>query len=74
MGRRATIKGTVLRARPVEEKAVLAQAFEERILPLFSDGQATPVIDRIFSPEEVAEAHRVIEANANFGKLLMRWE
>ncbi len=74
MGRRATIKGTVLRARPVEEKAVLAQAFEERILPLFSDGQATPVIDRIFSPEEVAEAHRVMEANANFGKLLMRWE
>ena len=52
-------------ARPVKEG-------EERTL--FSDGQATPVIDRIFSPEEVAEAHRVMEANANFGKLLMRWE
>jgi putative PIG3 family NAD(P)H quinone oxidoreductase len=74
MGRRATIKGTVLRARPVEEKAELAEAFEERVLPLFSGGQARPVIDRIFSPAEAAEAHRVMEANANFGKLLIRWE
>jgi len=74
MGRRATIKGTVLRARPIEEKAELAEAFEERVLPLFPGGQARPVIDRIFSPEEAAEAHRVMEANANFGKLLIRWE
>ena len=35
MGRRATIKGTVLRARPIQEKAALAEAFEERVLPLF---------------------------------------
>jgi len=73
MGRRATIKGTVLRARGVEEKAALAKAFEERILPLFPSGEASPVIDRIFSPDQAADAHRVMEANANFGKLLIRW-
>ena len=74
MGRRATIKGTVLRARPVEEKAALASAFEEYVMPFFSSGKARPVIDRTFPPEEAGEAHRVMEANANFGKLLIRWE
>ncbi len=74
MGRRATIKGTVLRARPLEEKAVLAAAFEERILPLFPGGQVSPVIDRVFSPEEAGEAHRLMAANENFGKLLLHWE
>ena len=74
MGRRATIKGTVLRTRPVEEKAELACAFEERIVPMLSDGRAVHVIDRIVPPDQAAEAHRVMEANANFGKLLIRWE
>ncbi len=74
MGRRATIKGTVLRARPVEEKAELARAFEERIVPILSDGRAVPVIDRIVSPDQAAELHRVMESNANFGKLLIRWD
>ena len=74
MVRRATLKGTVLRARPVEEKAALAEAFEERILPLFNGGQASPVIHHIFSPDEAAESHRVMAANENFGKLLIRWE
>lgn len=74
MGRRATIKGTVLRARPVEEKAELARAFEEIVVPMFSTGQASPVIDRIVSPDRAPEAHRIMESNANFGKLLIRWE
>ena len=74
MGRRATLRGTVLRARPLEEKAALAEAFEERVLPMFTGGQASPVVDRIFPPEEAAEAHRVMAANENFGKLLIRWE
>ncbi len=74
MGRRATLKGTVLRARSLEEKAALATAFEEFVLPMFADGRASPVIDRIVSPEGAAHAHRAMEANENFGKLLIRWE
>ena len=73
MSRRATLKGTVLRARPLAEKAALAAAFEERVLPMFTDGRASPVIDRTFSPEGAARAHRMMEANENFGKLLIRW-
>ncbi len=73
MLRRVTLKGTVLRARPVEEKAVLTKAFEERLLPFFSSGDMKPVIDRVFPPEEAAVAHEVMGSNENFGKLLIQW-
>jgi len=73
MGKRATIRGTVLRARPLEEKAALARAFEERVLPHFRSGAVRPVVDRTFAPEEVGEAHRVMERNDTFGKLLLKW-
>ena len=73
MGRRVTLKGTVLRARSVEEKTFLAETFEERLLPFFSSGELKPVIDRVFPPEEAAAAHKVMESNENFGKLLLSW-
>ncbi len=74
MRRRATLRGTVLRARPPEEKAVLAREFEERVVPLFETGALRPVVDRTFPPEEAAEAHRTMEENRNFGKLLLVWD
>ena len=74
MLRRVTLRGTVLRARPVEEKALLTQAFEDRILRFFSFGEMKPVIDRVFAPEDAAEAHEVMASNQNFGKLLLRWD
>jgi NADPH:quinone reductase len=73
MLRRVTLKGTVLRARPVEEKAVLTKAFEERLLPFFSSGEMKPVVDRVFPPEEASVAHEVMGSNENFGKLLIDW-
>lgn len=73
MGRRGSIRGTVLRARAVEEKALLARSFEEQVLPGFADGTLSPVIDRTFPAAEAAEAHRYMEANESFGKILLRW-
>jgi putative PIG3 family NAD(P)H quinone oxidoreductase len=73
MGKRASLRGTLLRPRPVEEKAALARAFEERVLPLFASGVIRPVVDRVFRPEEAGDAHRALEANESFGKLLLKW-
>lgn len=73
MGRRGSIRGTVLRARAVEEKALLARSFEEQVLPGFADGTLSPVIDRTFPAAGAAEAHRYMEANESFGKILLRW-
>jgi NADPH:quinone reductase-like Zn-dependent oxidoreductase len=73
MGRRASIRGTVLRARPLEEKAALAREFEDRVVPGLEDGSLRPVIHGTFGPEEAADAHRAMERNENFGKLLILW-
>ena len=74
MVRRAQMIGTVLRARPVEEKAALAREFENEVLPGFADGSLRPVVDGIFSVDEAADAHRRMEANRNFGKIMLDWE
>ena len=73
MVHRARMMGTVLRARPVEEKAALARAFEKDVLPGFADGSLKPVVDGIFPAQEAADAHRLMEANRNFGKILLQW-
>jgi NADPH2:quinone reductase len=73
MGRRASIRGTVLRARPLPEKIELAVAFADEVLPGFSTGELDPVIDRVFPAEEAADAHARMEANENFGKILLEW-
>jgi NADPH2:quinone reductase len=73
MGRRASIRGTVLRARPLPEKIELANAFAAEVLPGFGTGELDPVIDRIFPAEEAADAHARMEANENFGKILLEW-
>jgi len=74
MLRRVTLRGTVLRGRPVEEKAILTRAFEDRLLSFFSLGELKPVIHRVFPPRDATLAHEVMAANENFGKLLLVWE
>jgi NADPH2:quinone reductase len=79
MGLRASIRGTMLRSRPPEEKATLARAFERQVVPGFEphpDGRPRAlrgVVDRVLPAESVVEAHRLMEANRNFGKLLLAW-
>jgi NADPH:quinone reductase len=71
--KRLTIVGTVLRARPIEEKISLAREFEERVIPLFETGRLEPVVDRVFSFEDIRAAHDLMESNATFGKIVLRW-
>jgi NADPH:quinone reductase-like Zn-dependent oxidoreductase len=68
------IKGTVLRARPLEEKITLAREFQRRVCPLFAARTVVPVVDSTFSPEEASAAHRRLEGNENFGKVLILWD
>jgi NADPH:quinone reductase-like Zn-dependent oxidoreductase len=73
MSRRASIRGTVLRARPLAEKRALAEAFEREVLPGFASEDLEPVIDRVYPAHEVAAAHRRMESNESFGKILLEW-
>ena len=71
--KRLTIVGTALRGRSLEEKAALTGDFEREVMALVEQGSLRPVLDRSFPMAEVAEAHRVMEANAHFGKLVLVW-
>jgi NADPH:quinone reductase len=68
--KRATLIGTVLRARPLEEKIAITRRFSDEMLPRFADALA-PVIDSRYDLDAIAEAHRRMEANANVGKIVI---
>jgi NADPH2:quinone reductase len=73
MRKRITLIGTVLRARPLEEKISLARKFSERVVPLFVDKKLRPVIDRSVSFADIAAAHGAMESNETFGKIVLVW-
>lgn len=72
--KRATLIGTLLRPRPPEAKASLAQRFAKEALPAFANGTLRPVVDRVLPFAEVAEGHRLLEGNATFGKVVLSWD
>ena len=69
--KRATIVGTVLRARSPEEKIILSRAFESDVVPGFDEGVLQVVVDRRYPLSEIADAHRYMETNANVGKIAL---
>ncbi|MAQ17235.1 MAG: NAD(P)H-quinone oxidoreductase [Sandaracinus sp.] len=72
--KRVSLIGSVLRARPLEEKATLAQRFIAEALPLFGEGKLAPVIDEVLPMSAIGDAHARMERNETFGKLVLRWE
>jgi putative PIG3 family NAD(P)H quinone oxidoreductase len=71
--KRARVIGSVLRSRALEEKCALAQLFARRLVPLFESGALRPVVDAVLPMSEVREAHRRMEANETFGKVVLTW-
>jgi NADPH:quinone reductase len=71
--KRATIIGTVLRGRSTEEKAAAVQKFVDEVIPLLASGAVKPNVDRVFPAAEVAEAHRYLESNESFGKVILEF-
>jgi putative PIG3 family NAD(P)H quinone oxidoreductase len=69
--KRATITGTVLRPRPLEEKVALTQRFIHEVLPLFDTGQLAPLVDSRFAFDDIAAAHDRMAANLNIGKIVI---
>jgi NADPH:quinone reductase len=71
MGRRATLMGTLLRARPMEEKAAAVQVFARSVVPHLAAGRVRPVIDRVFPVGEAAAAFDYLSAPGKLGKVLL---
>ncbi len=70
--RRGMIATSTLRNRSREYKQELTADFAGRMLTHFVDGTLRPVIDRVMDWTEVQEAHRIMGANENAGKIVLR--
>ena len=69
--RRVQITGTVLRARPLEQKIAAMRVFEEQVVPLLARGKIAPVIDTVMPLAEAATAHARMASNDSFGKIVL---
>jgi NADPH:quinone reductase-like Zn-dependent oxidoreductase len=72
MVKRQQIIGSVLRSRPVAEKAEIVAEFTRRALPEFADRTIVPIIEKVFALEQVVDAHRMMEEDRHFGKIVLR--
>jgi putative PIG3 family NAD(P)H quinone oxidoreductase len=74
MGKRATLRASTLRARPLEEKALTARAMEREVLPLFAAGRLRVPIAETFALGDVEAAYDRFAAGAKLGKIVLTME
>ncbi|KAL2098854.1 hypothetical protein ACEWY4_005334 [Coilia grayii] len=76
LSKRGHLLCSLLRSRSLQYKAELVKAFSEKVLPHFEAPSASttlrPVIDGFFNMQDIAEAHRHMEANKNMGKIVIK--
>ena len=71
MVKRARIHGSTLRARPLEEKAIVARSIERRVLPDFEAGKLTVPVDATFPIDQAADAYAAFAQGGKFGKIVV---
>ncbi|HEV2021776.1 MAG TPA: zinc-binding dehydrogenase, partial [Terriglobales bacterium] len=71
LGKRLTLRGTVLRARSLEEKIAATAKFEAEVVPLLARGTVRPTIDSLFPLDQIRQAHQRLESNETFGKVVL---
>ncbi|WP_404328492.1 NAD(P)H-quinone oxidoreductase [Mesobacillus maritimus] len=64
--------GSTLRSKSKEFKIQLTKEFDAFAMPLFENGSLRPVIDKVYSWQDVEEAHEYMQLNKNIGKIVLR--
>jgi putative PIG3 family NAD(P)H quinone oxidoreductase len=72
LGKRLMLRGTMLRARALDEKRAATAAFARDVLPLLASGTVKPTVDRVYELDEIRAAHERMASNATFGKVVLR--
>jgi putative PIG3 family NAD(P)H quinone oxidoreductase len=71
MGVRGSVRGSTLRARALEEKAIAARAVERSVLPLVESGAVTVPIADTFALDDAAAAYDRFAAGGKLGKVVL---
>ncbi|WP_433248546.1 NAD(P)H-quinone oxidoreductase [Streptosporangium sp. CA-135522] len=71
LAKRASVHGTTLRARPVDEKGIVVRGVVDNVWPLVDAGAIRPVIHARVPMSDAAEAHKILESGEHVGKILL---
>lgn len=71
MQKRLVVTGSTLRSRPDFEKARIARAILERVVPFMDDGTIRPVVHMTFPLEAASKAHTQLEEGTSIGKIVL---
>jgi NADPH:quinone reductase len=71
MVKRARIHGSTLRARPMEDKAIIARLMEKRVLPDFETGTLRVPVDTTFPLANIADAYAYFAEGGKVGKIVV---
>jgi NADPH:quinone reductase len=71
MRRRGRIHASTLRARPLEEKALVVQRVGKHVLPLLASGAVDVPVERTFALAEAQDAYEAFAAGGKFGKIVL---
>jgi putative PIG3 family NAD(P)H quinone oxidoreductase len=71
LSRRLTVRGTMLRSRPLEERIAVTGAFAREVMPWLASGAVQVRIDASFPLADIAAAHRLLESNGTIGKVAL---
>ena len=63
--------GSTLRTRPIADKAAIARAVEDTVLPMLIAGTVKPVIYKTFPLREASSAHALMESSEHIGKIVL---
>ncbi len=64
--------GVSAKHRPVHERAAMLPAFRHEMLPLLADGRIRPLVDKVFSLDELPAARAFMEADSQVGKIVLK--
>ena len=71
MIKRGRISASMLRARPLEEKAILARQLEKRVLPMVTAGRIRVPVAATLGLDEAAKAYDLFKAGGKLGKIVL---
>jgi putative PIG3 family NAD(P)H quinone oxidoreductase len=71
MRKSLSLTSSTLRPKSLEEKTRLARCIRANLLPWLASGQVRPLIHSRLALGQAADAHRLLESNANLGKVLL---
>jgi len=71
MGKRGTLRGSTLRARPLEEKAAAMRLVEKEVLPLFDSGALKVPVAQSYPFDDVEAAYERFTQGGKLGKIVL---